>query len=324
MHSTCDQGIKDVLVQLEHPRADRRPPPREAGMWDRCGLPLSTALWQLLPPTTTPPHLHPAPLRRHTGLPRSVCVQQRPRWTRTSPSSRKRRTPPLIRLAAICAFESRRSILSCHAALNSQRDKVKATFMAAQRDMQQEREQKFAMIKNCMQVSRLGSDTPPPPPPTHVGPTSHARLQLAATLGDECGLREIELADAEESRQRRNYATARQRRSELEMAETRFGFLSNQVRPPVSRAQSIRVAESRCSDAHRHRDGTRSSSGCRASLEWTPSLSRANRTLLTRSRAASRRRSERLPPSCASFTSKRCVAGRSAMPALGLVLRQAR
>jgi hypothetical protein len=54
--------------------------------------------------------------------------------------------------------------------------------------------------------------------------------QRSSALNDEWDLRHVQLADAEEARRRRNYADARQRRSELESAETRVGFLANQVR----------------------------------------------------------------------------------------------
>lgn len=92
---------------------------------------------------------------------------------------------------------------SAHTALD-QREKVKGKFMAAQRDMHQEREQKLSAIKDLVQRAKM--------------------------LDGDWGLRESEIANAEETRRRRSYVAGRQRRSELEMAETRFGFLSNQVK----------------------------------------------------------------------------------------------
>ena len=61
---------------------------------------------------------------------------------------------------------------SAHAALD-QREKVKGKFMAAQRDMQQEREQKLGMI--------------------------HDLIERATSLNGDWGLRKLELADAEEA-----------------------------------------------------------------------------------------------------------------------------
>lgn len=117
---------------------------------------------------------------------------------------------------------------SAHVALD-QREKVKIKFMAAQRDMQQEREQKFAMIKELM--------------------------QRASTLDDEWGLREEQLAEAEEARRRRIYADARHRRNQLEAAETRFGFLSNQVQgwdSEFERLQSFTRMDSKFEPGQKH------------------------------------------------------------------------
>lgn len=91
---------------------------------------------------------------------------------------------------------------AAHAALD-QREKVKGKFMAAQRDMQQDREAKLSMIKELM--------------------------ERATALDDDWGVREMELADAEEERRRRVYVQGRLRRAELECAETNFGYLANQV-----------------------------------------------------------------------------------------------
>ena len=85
-----------------------------------------------------------------------------------------------------------------------QREKVKGKFMAAQRDAQQEREQKLSIIKELMERS--------------------------AMLDDDWGLRESELEDMEEARKRKLYITGRLRRGELEAKETRYGFLANQVK----------------------------------------------------------------------------------------------
>ena len=92
---------------------------------------------------------------------------------------------------------------AAHASLD-QREKVKGKFLAAQRDMQQERELKLGILKDLM--------------------------QRATMLDEDWGLRDTELADSEEMRRRQNYVKTRQRRGELEAAETRFGFLANQVK----------------------------------------------------------------------------------------------
>lgn len=92
---------------------------------------------------------------------------------------------------------------AAHASLD-QREKVKGKFMAAQRDAQQEREQKLSIIKELMERS--------------------------AMLDDDWGLRESELEDMEEARKRKLYITGRLRRGELEAKETRYGFLANQVK----------------------------------------------------------------------------------------------
>ena len=76
--------------------------------------------------------------------------------------------------------------------------------MAAQRDAQQEREQKLSIIKELMERS--------------------------AMLDDDWGLRESELEDMEEARKRKLYISGRLRRGELEAKETRYGFLANQVK----------------------------------------------------------------------------------------------
>merc|ERR1740130_2151182 len=92
---------------------------------------------------------------------------------------------------------------AAHASLD-QREKVKGKFMAAQRDAQQEREQKLSIIKELTERS--------------------------AMLDDDWGLRESELEDMEEARKRKLYITGRLRRGELEAKETRYGFLANQVK----------------------------------------------------------------------------------------------
>merc|ERR1740130_1530899 len=92
---------------------------------------------------------------------------------------------------------------AAHASLD-QREKVKGKFMAAQRDAQQEREQKLSIIKELTERS--------------------------AMLDDDWGLRESELEDLEEARKRKLYISGRLRRGELEAKETRYGFLANQVK----------------------------------------------------------------------------------------------
>ena len=92
---------------------------------------------------------------------------------------------------------------AAHAALD-QREKVKGKFMSAQRDAQQEREQKLSIIRELM--------------------------ERAAMLDEDWGLREADLDDEEETRKRRLYVTGRLRRGELEAKETRYGFLANQVK----------------------------------------------------------------------------------------------
>lgn len=102
--------------------------------------------------------------------------------------------------------------------------------MAAQRDLQVEREEKTAIFQDIMQVwpGQKGRHL--------VQQASSLRMlrlsvaQRSAALDEEWGLREVQVADAEEAQRRRNYANARQRRTDLEVAEMRFGFLANQVR----------------------------------------------------------------------------------------------
>ena len=103
---------------------------------------------------------------------------------------------------------------AAHASLD-QREKVKGKFMAAQRDAQQEREQKLSIIKELMERS--------------------------AMLDDDWGLRESELEDQEEAQKRRLYITGRLRRGELEAKETRYGFLANQVKGWDGEFQRLQV-----------------------------------------------------------------------------------
>lgn len=91
---------------------------------------------------------------------------------------------------------------AAHDALD-QREKVKSKFMALQRDVNWERKEKLSQIKDV--ASRTSE------------------------LEGDWGVKERELAEAEEERRRREYISSRSRRGELERAETRFGFLANQA-----------------------------------------------------------------------------------------------
>ncbi|KAL1524719.1 hypothetical protein AB1Y20_019603 [Prymnesium parvum] len=92
---------------------------------------------------------------------------------------------------------------STHSALD-QREKVKTKFLAAQRDAQQEREQKLAIIKEL--------------------------IHRATTLDNDWGLRQAEIELAQENRRRKSYVSSRKRRADLEAAEVQLGFLVNQVK----------------------------------------------------------------------------------------------
>ena len=92
---------------------------------------------------------------------------------------------------------------AAHAALD-QREKVRGKFLMAQRDMQQERDQKLAVIGEL--------------------------VQRIAALDDDAQARAGAMQDQEEVRRRQAYAKGRRQRSELEAAEVRFGFLTSQAR----------------------------------------------------------------------------------------------
>lgn len=92
---------------------------------------------------------------------------------------------------------------AAHAALD-QREKVRGKFLMAQRDMQQERDQKLAVISEL--------------------------VQRTAALDDDAAARQGQMQDQEEVRCRQAYAKGRKQRSELEAAEVRFGYLTSQAR----------------------------------------------------------------------------------------------
>lgn len=72
------------------------------------------------------------------------------------------------------------------------------------------------------------------PPPLRLSlpfaPCDSPSPSQASTLDDDWGLRKAEMELTEESRRRKNYFACRKRRSELEAAEVRLGFLVNQVK----------------------------------------------------------------------------------------------
>jgi len=92
---------------------------------------------------------------------------------------------------------------AAHAALD-QREKVRGKFLMAQRDMQQEREQKLAVIAELVQRTN--------------------------TLDDDWAAKQMQLAEDEEMRRREAFKKGRHLRSALEAAEVRFGFLTSQAR----------------------------------------------------------------------------------------------
>lgn len=92
---------------------------------------------------------------------------------------------------------------AAHAALD-QREKVRGKFLMAQRDMQQEREQKLGVIAELVQ--RTGG------------------------LEEEWHAKQQQMEDDEELRRRQLCARTRRQRSELEAKEVRFGYLASQAR----------------------------------------------------------------------------------------------
>ena len=61
-------------------------------------------------------------------------------------------------------------------------------------------------------------------------PSPCPRSPISAPSSTLQGLKSMELDDAEENRRRRTYVVHRMRRGEMESAETRYGYLANQVK----------------------------------------------------------------------------------------------